>query len=208
MKKALKRGLYLVIDPGMDFYLMLDRLRQVVTKGIVAVQVWDNFRSEGDVEKVSAAILDICRQQGVPVLLNNRWEEAVRLGADGVHFDHMPEDWAVFKEHSPQDMLVGLTVNNDLEVAKQAVGEGIDYVSFCSMFPSETANSCDLVALESVRQLTEAYDIPVFLAGGIRPNNLAELHELNYHGIAVVSGVMGAEDAGEAVDMYHKNIKQ
>ena len=207
MKNTLKKGIYLVIDPSMEFSFLMDRLRQVVKKRIVAVQIWDNFRSTEDIAIVSSAVLNLCREEGIPVLLNNRWKEAVVLGLDGVHFDVIPDDWALFKEKHVQDMLVGLTVNNDLEVAKWAVEEDLDYVSFCSMFPSATANSCDLVAKESVRKLTDKYDIPVFLAGGVRPSNLGELYDLDYHGIAVVSGVMAADNPADAVELYYGQMK-
>jgi thiamine monophosphate synthase len=37
---------------------------------------------------------------------------------------------------------------------------------------------------------------------------LDELNELDYHGIAVVSGVMGAENPAEAVRLYNEKIKK
>lgn len=208
MKRTLKKGLYLVVDPSVGLPSLMDRLRQVVDKGIVAVQIWDNFTSEDELVEVCSAIIKSCHEANVPVILNNHWEEAVRLGADGVHFDAIPYDWPQIKKQCKEEMLIGLTVNNDLNIARWAISEQLDYVSFCSMFPSETANSCDLVALESVRELTEAHDIPVFLAGGIRPDNLHHLHELDYYGIAVVSGVMGAERPAEAVELYLDKIKK
>lgn len=208
MKKQLEKGLYLVIDPSKDLSFIVDRLPQVLGKGIVAVQVWDNFRSLEDLPKICCAIMEICRRFGTPVLLNNRWEEAIGLGMDGVHLDNIPMDWSSLRLKFPKDMILGMTVNNDLDVARWAVQAQLDYVSFCSMFPSDTATSCDLVALDSVRKLTEEHRIPVFLAGGIRPDNLDLLNELDYHGIAVVSGIMGAEDPARSVELYNEKIKK
>lgn len=207
MRKILKRGLYLVVDPAMELSELTRRLDQIIDKGIVAVQIWDNFRTEGDLDTISSQVIKICNRASVPVILNNHWEEAVQLGADGVHFDSIPQEWTRIKTQCPDEMLLGLTVNNDLNIAEWAVHEGFDYVSFCSMFPSSTANSCDLVAFDSVRELIQTHDIMVFLAGGIRHDNVDKLKELDYYGIAVVSGVMGAEDPCVAVELYLKNIK-
>jgi thiamine-phosphate pyrophosphorylase len=192
----------------MELSLLLERLRQALGEGIVVVQIWDNFTSEEKTRQICTTIRDVCHQEGIPVLLNNRWDIAVTLGMDGVHFDEIPADWKQIQASCANDMLLGITLNNDMELASWAVEQGLDYVSFCSMFPSETASSCDLVALDTVRTLTRRYAIPVFLAGGIRLNNLDELNELDYHGIAVVSGVMGAENPAEAVRLYNEKIKK
>ena len=84
----------------------------------------------------------------------------------------------------------------------------LDYISFCSMFPSSTANSCELVSFETVRQARLITSLPIFLAGGIRPGNIEALKELDYSGIAVVSGVMSANNPAEAINLYHEKLNQ
>lgn len=206
MRKKIEKGLYLVVDPSMDQSELLEKLRQVVSAGVVAIQVWNNFQSDEHLRTVVQKVQAICRPAGVPVILNDRWQEAIEIGLDGVHFDAIPSDWDEFKDRGA-DLLVGLTLNNDLDVADWAHANHVDYVSFCSMFPSSTANSCDLVAFDNVKLLAERYAIPVFLAGGIRPDNMTELDGLPYYGIAVVSGVMEASSPADAVAHYTKNLK-
>lgn len=208
MKKQIKKGLYLVLDPAMEEKELLHKLKEVVGQGIVAVQLWDNFESDEQALDISLKVIDICRPADLPVIINNRWELLEEVDFDGVHFDVIPKDWEDFRELSSKGLLVGITVNNGLQVAEWAVREGLDYVSFCSMFPSSTANSCDLVALDSVKELTNKHDIPVFLAGGIRHDNLAELDSLDYHGIAVVSGVMSSNDPAQYAAQYIKHLKK
>lgn len=208
MRKQIKRGLYLVVNPAMEERELLRKLKEVIGDGIVAVQLWDNFESDEQALDISLKVIDICRPVDVPVIVNNRWGLVEEVDFDGVHFDAVPQDWEDFKSCLSKNFLVGITVNNDLQVAEWAVREGLDYVSFCSIFPSSTANSCDLVAFDSVQELTKKHDIPVFLAGGIRHDNLAELDALDYHGIAVVSGVMSTDDPAQSVADYMKYLKK
>jgi len=49
--------------------------------------------------------------------------------------------------------------------------------------------------------------MPIFLAGGIRPENIGKLKELSFDGIAVISGVMGSDNPDEAVREYVKQLK-
>lgn len=208
MKTKLRKGLYLVLNPAMVEYELLRKLTMVVREGIVAVQLWDNFESEDHALELSKKVIDICRSADVPVLINNRWRLAEQIRFDGIHFDTIPRDWNMLKKMWSHRLLLGITVNNDLRVAEWAVKEGFDYVSFCSMFPSDTANSCDLVAWDSVKKLTKMHDIPVFLAGGIRHDNLATLDDLDYHGIAVVSGVMNSADPASSAAKYIEQLNR
>jgi len=90
---------------------------------------------------------------------------------------------------------------------EKTVDLGADYISFCSMFPSVTANSCELVDFETVKKAKEQFDIPIFLAGGIDLAKIAELKPLQANGIAVVSGIFSHEDPSEQVLKYKKQLQ-
>ena len=74
------------------------------------------------------------------------------------------------------------------------------------MFPSSTANSCDLVSFDNIKRVRTITNLPIFLAGGIKPENMEMLNELSYSGIAVVSGIMNAAQPAEALKMYHDKL--
>lgn len=207
MKKKIQSGLYLIVDPAANRDKLLKTLSAIVREKIAAVQVWDNFcPGESPVELIKE-ILHYCHPQNIPVLVNNQWELLREIELDGVHFDNKQDCILYLKQALNREVITGITCGNDLSVVKWADENGMDYISFCSMFPSSTANSCELVTFDTIRKAKEMTRLPIFLAGGISPFNLHKLDELNYSGIAVVSGIMNAAEPLTELKEYQKRIK-
>lgn len=102
---------------------------------------------------------------------------------------------------------MGITVNNDLSLVQWANDNSFDYISFCSIFPSTTSNSCQLVKFETITKARTITQMPIFLAGGIQPENIYQLNNLDYDGVAVVSGIMSADDPFEKANKYLNELK-
>lgn len=205
-KKHIRKGVYLVIDPSMDRSVVTHKLQQALKGSVVAVQIWDNFRQDEDIKSLITTILDLCHPHDIPVLINNQWEWLLHTKLDGVHFDEIPKNFDHIKKTLKKEHIIGLTCNNDLTGVKWADSYGLDYVSFCSVFPSPTANSCNLVTFDTIRKAGETTSLPIFLAGGITPENMDKLRGLDYSGIAVVSGIMGTDDPAAAVKDYQTKM--
>ncbi len=207
MKKQAKinSGIYLVIDPSMEENQLLESLEMAVSAKPCALQIWDNFQSNDQVSSLICKIKMICRDSEIPILMNNHPEWAELFELDGVHFDELTgEHLSSIPQLKQQGKIIGITVNNDFELIQKAIFADVDYLSFCSMFPSSTANSCDLVQFETVRKTKKQTSIPIFLAGGISTESIAKLQSLDFDGIAVVSGVMSAADPGTAISQYQQ----
>lgn len=203
----IQNGLYLIIDPSTDRNSLVSKLKEIIHQKIAAIQIWDNFKAtENPIEFINA-ILHLCHPNNIPVLINNQWELLKQTNLDGIHFDNVQHNILQIKNELKRDIITGITANNDLSIVKWADENNFDYISFCSMFQSSTANSCELVSFDTVKEARKMTSLAIFLAGGIKPENIALLNELNYSGIAVVSGIMSAEKPLEAFEQYQKKIK-
>ena len=209
MKSRISGGIYLVVDPAMQERELLRRLGEALEEnGMAAVQVWDNFTSFVEPEKIIQQICHLCHQKEVPVLINNRWELLKRTDADGLHLDEISKNIEEIKAEVGQDMIIGITCNNDLSVIEWANASHLDYVSFCSVFVSSTSNSCDLVDFERIREARKITSMPIFLAGGINKRNVEELKGLDFDGIAIISGIMASENPNKATKEFGIALKQ
>lgn len=211
MKKLnlqLTKGIYLIIDPAdrpeNECYGILEKLCHYP---IIALQVWDHFRESQDNLKFIRRVCQLARPYPFPVLINNRWDWIKETGADGVHFDTIPEKLDEIRKELPDKSILGITCNNDQELIDKATKKGFDYLSFCSLFPSQTANSCDLVSFKTIRETEKKARLPLFLAGGIDLQNLPRLNELSYSGVAVISGIMQAADPCKAMQEYLNQLQ-
>lgn len=201
-------GIYLIIDPSMDEKILLSKLNLIVKEKIAAIQIWDNFKDNQNIKELLLKICEKTSLNNIPLIINNRWEYLKQMPLNGIHFDEIPENFKSIKKEINRDFIIGITCNNKLSTIEYAEEHQFDYISFCSMFPSTTANSCELVNFETVQQSKSIFSGKIFLAGGIDLNNIKNLNQLNYDGIAVVSGIMSSENPSETIKNYHQKIKK
>lgn len=203
--KTIHKGVYVVIDPGMEQERILSQLEKVKKKPLAAIQIWNNPNAKITSHLIES-ILALFKDTNTPVLINNEWAYLKEFDLDGVHFDTLPTDLEQINKEVNRKFIKGITLTNDLGGLSEIEAMGFDYLSFCSVFPSSTSNSCDLVDLKTIQDCKEQTDLPIFLSGGITPENLSQLHHLHYDGVAIVSGIMKASDPEKAIENYSNEL--
>lgn len=210
-KRKIQGGLYLVLDPSMEKGLLYQKLKAALEGGVRFVQIWNYWPEGFDRSKKQMFIrevVDIAAPFDVPVLINEEWELLEGSGLAGVHFDQIPADFSTIKKALPPEAIVGITCGNDLQVVEWADREGLHYISFCAMFPSSSAGNCEIVTVETVQKASRLTDLPLFVSGGITPDKLRELRELDIAGVAVISGILSHPEPREAALTYTNLLKE
>lgn len=203
--KTIHKGVYVVIDPGMEQERILSQLEKVKKKPLAAIQIWNNPNAKITSHLIES-ILALFKDTKIPVLINNEWAYLKEFDLDGVHFDTLPTDLEQINKEVNRKFIKGITLANDLGGLSEIEAMGFDYLSFCSVFPSSTSNSCDLVDFKTIQDCKEQTDLPIFLSGGITPENLNQLRHLHYDGVAIVSGIMKASDPEKAIENYSNEL--
>lgn len=201
-------GIYLVVNPKMDEAVLIKKLSVIVTKEISAIQIWDNFKDGQNIIELIRKIHSICNPKNIPLLINNQWEYLTLKELDGVHFDQIPDSIEEIKNKIQKEFIIGLTCGNDLNSVEWASNNNVDYISFCSMFPSMSTDECEIVNHVTVQKARKIFNKSLFLAGGIYPNNLTGLKGLDFDGIAVISGVMSSENPAKTIDEYKNKLEK
>lgn len=211
-RKHITGGLYLVINPALEFDILLQKLAAALAGGIDIVQIWNNW--PGGLDKLSfiSKIASMCRPYEIPLLINQEWSLLLdTTDLDGVHFDTFPDMLLTIREAVARDIIIGVTCSGNLETVQLAQENKLDYISFCSMFPSSSAGSCAIVMPETVRLAGEITNLPIFISGGITPENAMLLKEKTaFDGIAVISGILSAKNPEKQARAYQNilNLKQ
>jgi len=172
------------------------------------LQVWNHW-NEAD-EKLSKLdrIRSLANAYHVPVLINNDLGLLKEAGMDGIHFDAIPEHFGTIRSELPVDTIFGITCGNDYSKVEWAIRHRLDYISFCSVFPSSSVQTCDLVNKELILKATATAAIPVFLSGGIHLDNIEACKSLGTNGIAVISGIMSDEDPETKTKLYKQALEK
>ncbi|MEC1681335.1 thiamine phosphate synthase [Bacillus mojavensis] len=146
----------------------------------------------------AAKVQTACREAGVPFIVNDDVELALKLKADGVHIGQ--ED-AKAKEvrDAIGDMILGVSAHTMSEV-KQAEEDGADYVGLGPIYPTETKKDTRAVQgvslIEAVRR--QGISIPIVGIGGITIENAAPVIEAGADGVSMISAISLTEDPEEA----------
>ncbi|MFD2325890.1 thiamine phosphate synthase [Mucilaginibacter galii] len=201
-------GIYLVLDPGMEQELLLNKLSAALAAGINVVQIWNNWSAGIDKLKWVEAVAGLCNTYHVPLFINEEWQLLTQCqGLQGVHFDTIPTNYKEIQQTVGRPFLSGITCSGNLKTVEWAYQHGFDYVSFCAMFPSPSAGSCDIVMPQTVKQARGMTNMPIFVSGGVTPENIALLKkETPFDGVAVISGILSAGHPQQKVKEYQQAL--
>ena len=139
------------------------------------------------------AVKKLCREYGVPFIINDNVEIAVKCGADGVHVGQSDMEAGNVRSIVGDDMIIGVSVHN-VEEALAAVDSGADYLGIGAVFSTATKLDAGHVAKDTVRAVCRAVSVPVVAIGGITKENISELAGCGIDGVALVSAIFAAED--------------
>ena len=133
----------------------------------------------------------------VPYVVNDEVEIAKAIDADGVHIGQSDKALVDARKILGPDKIIGVSAQT-VEQAVEAQKNGADYLGVGSIFTTSTKLDADDVSLETLRAICDAVSIPVVAIGGIKEDNILDLKGTNVDGVAIVSGIFGAENIKEA----------
>lgn len=141
------------------------------------------------------AAVSVAERNGVQLIVNDRVDVAVAVGADGVHLgqDDLPPDAA--RKLLGQTAIVGYSTHN-IEQALEAVRLPIDYLAIGPIFPTNTkSDTAPVLGLDGLRAVRRAIgDFPLVAIGGITHLNAREAVEAGADSVAVISALLSQPD--------------
>jgi len=105
---------------------------------------------------------------------------------------------AAVRSAAPDGFLIGRSADS-VDVALQAVQDGVDYIGCGTVYATTTkADAGDVIGLEGLDRVAHAVEVPVVAIGGITVPRALEVAGTHAAGIAVVGAIMAAADPGRA----------
>ena len=192
-------GLYGVTPGWRDARRLEQAIRSAVAGGMTALQLRAKDVSDSERRTLANHLLAVCQSLKVPLIINDDWQLALDIGADGVHLGKDDADPALVRKQLAPSMLLGVSCYRDLERARQMLDIGVDYIAFGAMFSSGTkphAPSAPLSVLTEARELVDGRSLrPAVVAiGGITVDNAASVIAAGADSVAVVGGLFLADD--------------
>ena len=199
MKPVIDYSIYLVTDEAcLHGRPLLECVEEALAAGVTLVQYRAKAADGGVLYAKACKLKELCDKYNVPLIINDRLDIALAVGAAGVHLGQDDLPCAVARRLLGEDFIIGVSAHNPAE-AVQAVSEGADYLGCGAVFGTATKHDVAKLGLENLRAIRKAVAVPMVGIGGITADNYAEVLATGANGAAIVSGILAQEDIGAAV---------
>jgi thiamine-phosphate pyrophosphorylase len=199
-RTALERAKLYLVAPG---EIPIDLLQSVIEAGVDLVQLRMKEADAAEIIEIGDQFRGECERAGVLLVINDRPDIALALGADGVHLgqDDLPP--AVAREIVGPDVLIGRSTHSieDIERAVREYADGAaDYIAVGPVYETPTAPGKPAVGPGLLQAAAERAQMPWFAIGGVNARNIGGVMEAGARRIVVVRAITDAADPIRAVE--------
>jgi thiamine-phosphate pyrophosphorylase len=174
-----------------------DLAGRLLRGGARALQLRHKHAPAGVLLECARAVMPLCRDAGVPFIVNDRVDVALLAGADAVHLGQEDLPLAAARHLAP-GLAIGVSTH-DLDQARAAAAAGADYLGFGPVFATATKEHADpVVGLAGLRAACAAVGVPVVAIGGITAQTAGAVIAVGAGAAAVIGAVVGAADVEAA----------
>lgn len=181
-------GVYLITDQGES---LLGRVRMALRGGVSVLQ----YRAKDKAHELCLAegkeLKQLCRQFGVAFIVNDNVRLAVELDADGVHLGQDDDSVASAREKLGPHKIIGKSTH-DLQEALQAEQEGVDYIGFGAMYPTDSKAVTRISGTSGLSELRSRIKVPVVAIGGITASNACRVIDAGADALAIISSILSS----------------
>ena len=185
------KKVYPITDVRLSGLSHAEQVERLSYGGATLIQLRDKHSSPREFYKEAEKALQVARERGVRIVINDRVDIALALKADGVHLgqDDLPPEAA--RLVLGDQAIIGFSTHN-IEQAREAARMPLDYVAFGPIFrTSSKSNAHSSVGLEGLRRVREAVGkTPLVAIGGIHSANAPGVLATGADAIAVISELL------------------
>ena len=206
MKDNLEKSLllYAVTDRhwlgGRTLY---DVVRESLDRGVTFLQLREKDLDDASFYEEAVKLQEMAKEYGVPFVVNDNVEIAVRMNAAGVHVGQSDMEAGDVRALIGPDKILGVSAQT-VEQAVLAEKRGADYLGVGAVFPTGSKDDAVEVTHETLKEICDAVSIPVVAIGGITYENTHELAGTGICGIAVISAIYAQDHIREAAAALKK----
>ncbi|MBI3636948.1 MAG: thiamine phosphate synthase [Candidatus Rokubacteria bacterium] len=189
---------------GRDLIALVE---ECLAAGLPAVQVREKDLASSDLAVLCRRLRGPTRARGALLIVNDRADVALAVGADAVQRTHASLPVEDLKALGDKRLLVGASVHS-LDEAKAAEAAGADWVTFGPIYDTPSKRPFGPPqGLEALETIVRAVSIPVVAIGGITPGRVRAVMRTGVAGVAIISAILAADSPGHATEEILGHLK-
>lgn len=202
-------SLYLVTDRTLSLGRpTVEIVRAAVQGGITCIQLREKECSTRTFIEEARQIRRLLNEleADIPLIINDRIDVALAVGADGVHLGQTDMPLADARRLAGSSLTIGISAESVAD-AMRAEAEGADYIGVSPVFATTTkTDTAAPLGLAGIRAIRAAVSLPLVGIGGITAENVADIIRSGADGVAVVSAIVSAPCPASAASALKKQI--
>ncbi len=186
---------------------LTDFVHAVVEGGVDVVQLREKTAPASDQRGPAGELARLCRDLGVPFVVNDSPELAAEVGADGVHVgqDDVPVERC--RALLGEGAIVGLSTHAEAEL-EAALTTSATYLSAGPIVPTPTKVGRPGTGVGYALAAQRRSDRPVFVTGGVSPTTVGALVAEGLRHFVVVRALTEAHDPGGAARALRRALDE
>lgn len=194
MKPLSKSKLYGIIDTG---YVARENLLPMTSSllkgGVDIIQLRAKKESAEQILEMALELAPLCREGGIPFIINDHPELVEIAGAAGAHVGQDDISVAEARRLAGPQALIGKSTHS-LDQAVAAAAEGPDYIGFGPLFATPTKPDYTPIGTKEIHEVHGLLSLPIFCIGGIKLSNLPIVLAAGARRVVIVSDLLLAQD--------------
>ena len=182
---------YAITDVQLARCSHAEQVELLTLGGATLIQLREKKMAALEFYEEAKAAAAVAERNGVQLIINDRVDVAIAVGADGVHLgqDDLPPEAA--RRLLGTNAIVGYSTHT-VDQALEAVKLPIDYLAIGPIFPTSTkSDTAPVLGLDGLRAVRRAIGhFPLVAIGGITHLNAREAIEAGADSVAVVSALL------------------
>lgn len=182
---------YPITDTRISGLSHAEQVARFADGGATLVQLRDKHASPSQFYEQAKAALEVAQTHGVQLIINDRVDIALAVGATGVHLgqDDLPPEAA--RHLIGEGAVIGYSTHS-LSQLQQATKLPVDYLAIGPIFQTSTKENADpVVGWAGLRACREAVgDRQLVAIGGITTTNAFEVISAGADSVALISGLL------------------
>lgn len=176
---------------------------QIIRGGATIIQYRNKISQSRSFYTEASVLRDVTSAHRIPLIINDRVDIAMAVGADGVHLgqDDLPMDAAraLVGGHT----ILGGSVHDTGELATM---EDADYLGVGAVYRTNSKEKAKVGGLELIKTIRSLTRKPMVGIGGITPENCGDVIAAGADGVAVISAIMDADEVTSTVQRFIQKI--
>lgn len=196
-------SIYFITDDTKTDEEVFEDVAVACENGVTCIQYRTKQDDLVNITQVAKKIRNITSSHGVTFIINDYYDIAKIVDADGVHVGQDDGDIVEIRKYMGDSFVIGVSVGNMDELAKTPI-EIVDYVGIGPVFGTNSKTDAGVaIGVDGFKKISSEILIPAIAIGGIDDKNIVELSDSYCGGVAIISHFSKSKNMAKSV----QNIK-